>query len=123
MRTSRQIIPFILRHYYKSALASWLEEREPGLYQKYASNIQEQRSQSVLEWLYECQSTPQPNLLSGLIMDAFTWCKTPQGASLWHDLHNLWYGNGMSDKVYHDLPDSFLSESERDWRKFTDTLY
>lgn len=123
MRTSRQIIPFILRHYYKSALASWLEEREPGLYQKYASNIQAQRSRTVLEWLGEYQSTPQPTLLSCAIMDAFRWCETPQGAPFWHDLHNRWHGDCMSCKVYDGVPDSFLSESEREWRKFAKTLY
>lgn len=105
MKTNKQITPFIIRHYYKSALASWLESIEPGLYQKYASNIQVQWSKTVLEWIGKYQSaTPPYNLTQTyLITGAFEWDKTSQGGPFWYGIHCLWCGSDVSRRFYYDF--------------------
>lgn len=123
MKTSRQITSFIIRHYYKLALVSWLEGIEPGLYEKYAANIEAQHSQSVLAWLGIYESTPHPSNLASIIIDAFTWLDTPQGGSFWNKIQTLWAKDDMSCRLYKGLPESFLSESERRWAEFMKSLY
>ena len=123
MKTSRRIAPFIIRHYYKSALVSWLEGIEPGLYEKYAANIKAQYSTSVLRWLEKYESTPHPSNLADIIIGAFTWSGTPQGSLFWNKIHNLWAMNDMSYRVYEGLPDSFLPKSEDWWRELIENLY